>query len=267
MPNINYIESFSFETNKTHPFPFDIPAVKFAKNINVNNPVTIFIGDNGSGKSTLLETIAMQMRLPVIGGNITADKSFEAAAQLQDCLKIKWINNIRQGFFFRAEDFSNFIYRIEKAQADIDESLAELKEVLNEHAFNMVAGKLNFQKYQMMKSYGENMHAFSHGEAFLKIFQSRINGKGVFILDEPEAALSPIRQLSLISMVLETIKTFRSQFILATHSPIMMGIPGALLYEIKEDAIYQTAYEETEHYRITKAFLDNRQQFLRHLDT
>jgi predicted ATPase len=124
---------------------------------------------------------------------------------------------------------------------------------------------MNFNLREMRKTYGSNMQAYSHGEAFLKILQTRIGDKGVFLLDEPEAALSPLKQLSLISLILEIVKMKNAQFIIATHSPILMGIPNASIYEIQEDGMKQVAYTETDHYRITKTFLDNPDYYLRHL--
>ena len=124
---------------------------------------------------------------------------------------------------------------------------------------------MNFSLYDMRKKYGENMQAFSHGEAYLKILQTRIGDKGIFLLDEPEAALSPLKQLSLIFLILEIIKSNNAQFIIATHSPVLMGIPGASLYEIQEDSMKIVDYKDTDHYRITKTFLDNPEHYLRHL--
>lgn len=110
------------------------------------------------------------------------------------------------------------------------------------------------------------MQAFSHGEAYLTILQSRILDKGVYLLDEPEAALSPLKQLSLIAFILQTLKNNNTQFVIATHSPILMGIPNATIYEIQEYSMQQVGYKETDHYRITKTFLDNPSHYLRHLD-
>ncbi len=117
----------------------------------------------------------------------------------------------------------------------------------------------------MKKDYGENINAFYHREAYLKILHTRINREGINRLDEPETALSPLKQLSLISLIMDITKNNKSQFIIATHSPVIMGIPGAFLYEIKEDGIHQTDYRDTEHYTITRSFLENPDQFLRHL--
>lgn len=260
-----FIKSFSIDAGKTHPFPYNILAVRFAKKIVIDNPVNIFIGDNGSGKSTLLETLALKLNLPLISGHIGNNESFEAANLLQPYLEIAWNNNTYQGFFFRAEDFSHFIYQVERQQTSVNSFLGEMRGEVKEDVLKSMGEGMNYQLQKMKKDYGENMNAFSHGEAYLKILQTRINGKGIYILDEPEAALSPLKQLSLISLIMEVTKNYKSQFIIATHSPVIMGIPGAFLYEIKEDGMYKTDFRDTEHYTITRSFLENPDQFLRHL--
>jgi predicted ATPase len=124
---------------------------------------------------------------------------------------------------------------------------------------------MNYSRFRMRKDYGENMQAFSHGEAYLKILQTRIGNKGIFLLDEPESSLSPLKQLSLIAFVLEVLKENNAQFLIATHSPILMGIPGALLYEVREEGMERVTFRETDHYRVTKRFLDDPESYLRHL--
>jgi predicted ATPase len=136
---------------------------------------------------------------------------------------------------------------------------------VSDSVIKQMTENMNYSLRQMREEYGENMLAFSHGEAYLKILQTRIANKGIYLLDEPEAALSPLKQLSLIAFILEVLKSNNAQFIISTHSPILMGIPGALLYEIRDDGIHRVEFADTEHYRITKTFLDNPQAYLRHL--
>jgi predicted ATPase len=262
-----FIKSFSINTEKQHPFPFNIPAVQFAKNIELNNAVTIFVGDNGSGKSTLLESIAYKLNFPLIGGGIKHHEraGFEASESIEPFLEINWKKETYRGFFFRAEDFSDFVNSVENENKKIALDLIELKGQVDDSIIDKMSESMNFNLCEMRKTYGGNMQAYSHGEAFLKILQTRIGDKGVYLLDEPEAALSPLKQLSLISLILEIIKGKNAQFIIATHSPILMGIPNATLYEIQEDSMQAVDYTETDHYRITKTFLDNPQHYLRHL--
>ena len=260
-----FIKSFSINTEKQNPFPFNIPAVRFAKHIALDKKVTIFVGDNGCGKSTLLESIAYSIRLPQIGGIAGRSADFEAARLLQPYLKIEWARESARGFFFRAEDFSDFIDSVEKEKSKISGDLSELKGQVDDSIIERMSESMNISLRQMRKDYGENMQAFSHGEAYLKIMETRIQNKGIYLLDEPEAALSPLKQLSLIALILDVLKNENSQFIISTHSPILMGIKDALLYEIQDDRMQQVEYKETDHYRITKAFLDNPNYYLRHL--
>ena len=260
-----FIKSFSIDSGKTNPFPFNIPAIQFARQVIMNNQVTIFVGDNGSGKSTLLETLAFYLNTPLIGGHIKAHPGFEAARALQPFLQLEWNRQTSKGFFFRAEDFSDFINGVENERVKIAGDLSDLKGVVDDSIIDQMSESMNYTLRNMRKNYGENMQAFSHGEAYLKILQTRIGEKGIYLLDEPEAALSPLKQLSLMSFILEVLKKRNAQFIIATHSPILMGIPGASLYEIQEEAMCQVNYTDTDHYRITKTFLDNPEYYLRHL--
>jgi predicted ATPase len=262
-----FIKSFSINTNKEGPFPFDIPAVRYAKNIELSNKVTIFVGDNGCGKSTLLESLAYKLNFPLIGGGIKHHEraGFDAAESIEPFLEIDWKKETYKGFFFRAEDFSDFVNSVENENKKIAMDLIELKGTVDDSIIERLSESMNYNLREMRRSYGSNMQAFSHGEAFLKILQTRIGDKGVFLLDEPEAALSPLKQLSLIALILDIVKMKNAQFIIATHSPILMGIPDAVIYEIQEDSMQQVEYTETDHYRITKTFLDNPEHYLRHL--
>ncbi len=264
---MSFIKSFTVDTEKQNPFPFYIPAVKFAKDIALGNTINIFVGDNGSGKSTLLEAIAYKVNLPLIGGFIKANNrtGFDAAETLEPYLNIEWKRQTSRGFFFRAEDFSDFINAVERENNKIANDLHELKGAVDDSIIQRMTESMNFSLHEMRRNYGENMQAFSHGEAYLKILETRIGDKGIYLLDEPEAALSPLKQLSLMSLIIEVVKNKNTQFIMATHSPILMGIPGAVIYEIREDEILKVDFKNTDHYRITKTFLDNPEYYLRHL--
>jgi predicted ATPase len=261
---MTFIRSFSINTTRKHPFPYNIPAVQHALDIELGNRITVFVGDNGSGKSTLLETIALAINLPLIGGHISQHPGFEAARILQPFLHIEWKRQTSKGFFFRAEDFSDFINSVENDNRKIKDDLRYLEGKVDNTIIKQMSESMNYSLRTMRKNYGENMQAFSHGEAYLKILQTRINDKGIYLLDEPEAALSPLKQLSLLFLIIEILKKENAQFILSTHSPIMMGIPGAIIYEIKEEGMQRVNYEETDHYRVTKTFLNNPESYLRH---
>jgi len=134
-----------------------------------------------------------------------------------------------------------------------------------EAIINEMKESSNAQISHMRKNYGQELTSFSHGEAYLKIIQDKVTTPGIYLLDEPEAALSPARQLALIFQIVEHLRSNQSQFIIATHSPIIMSIPNAIIYEVSEDGMNKTALEDTEHYRITKGFLNNPEMYLRHL--
>jgi predicted ATPase len=262
-----FIHSFSIDTSNRRAFPFNVPAVLHARNITLSDGVTIFVGDNGSGKSTLLESLASKLRLSGIGGGIDMeDGDYAAAREILPRLQISRNHEQRMGgFFFRAEDFSNFLRGLDRERVKINQDLFELKGEVDDSIIKKMEESLNWKLRAMRKDYGDNMQAYSHGEAFLKILDTRMKGKGIFLLDEPEAALSPIRQLSLISMIMQLAAKGNAQFIMATHSPILMGIPNATIYQITEDGMEQVAYRETTHYSITRNFLENPEGFLRYL--
>jgi predicted ATPase len=259
-----FIKSFSINAGRTTVFPYSIPAVKFAKQVKMGNQVTVFVGDNGCGKSTLLETLGLYLDIPLIGGRISSNAGFEAAKKLQPFLKLEWKREVRTGFFFRAEDFSDFVNSVERHRNKLFESYRDLKGEVDDAIIEKMMESDNYVLREMRRTYGEDMQAFSHGEACLKIIQTRIDGKGIYLLDEPEAALSPLKQLSLIALILEVLKDNNTQFIISTHSPILMGIPGALIYEIRDEGMEAVNYEETDHYRITSTFLNNPEYYLRH---
>ena len=257
-----FLKKISIDTGRVNPFPYNVMAIRYAKDIELSKKVTLFIGDNGCGKSTLLETLAVKLDLPLIGGFISDRAGFEAARILQPFTEIEFGWETKKGFFFRAEDFSDFINTVEHENRRIEADLHELRGEVKDSVIREMRDNMNHSLQNMRKTYGENMQAFSHGEAYLKILQTRIGDKGIYLLDEPEAALSPLKQLTLIFFITEVLKNKNTQFIISTHSPILMGIPGAMIYEINDSGMNRVAYEETEHYQITKGFLNHPEMYL-----
>lgn len=260
-----YLASLRIETDKSNPFPFNIDAVKFAKNIEFTTPVTFIIGDNGTGKSTLLEALAYRLQLPHMDGSNYAKIGFEAAKSLLSYLKLEWHIDRPIGFFFRAEDFGNLINSVDREDSRIHGSLDYLHGQVPDEVLTQMKESANFQLHHMRRNYGQDLQSFSHGEAYLKIMQEKIERRGIFLLDEPEAALSPSKQLSLIYFIKQHLQSTISQFIIATHSPILMAYPGATIYEITDAGMQRVNLEDTEHYAITKSFLNNPDAYLRFL--
>lgn len=245
-------------------YPFNSPAVTSIEEMRISSPVTILVGDNGSGKSTLLEALARALRLPAIGHeDAERDETIAAAEPLARAMKLTFSLRHRQGFFLRAEDFFGFTRRISALQAEmkrelerVDEEYAQASAFTRGQARMAYAGSL----HELNRRYGIDPDARSHGEAFLHLFQQRMNGKGLYILDEPEAPLSPIRQLSLAAMIME--RSEDSQFVIATHSPILMAIPGADIWSFDETPVRKCAYDELEHVAVMKDFLRCPQRYM-----
>lgn len=261
-----YIARFGLDAGKIHPFPYNIPAVRYAKDIDLNAPVTCFVGDNGMGKSTLLEVLAYRLQLPHMDGGGYGGRGFVAARKLLPHLQIEYGIKRSAGFFFRAEDFGDLLNSVDRSDQRLHRQLEELEGEVPDHIIADMRDSANHQLHWIRKNYGQELQGFSHGEAYLHILQQQVRGPGIYLLDEPEAALSPARQLALLHFMRQHLREHRSQFIIATHAPIIMAYPGALLYEITQEGMERRELKELEHYSFTKAFLDSPERFLRHLE-
>lgn len=222
-----------------------VPAVKYLLDkheIKLSRSVSFFIGENGMGKSTLIEAIAVAYGFNPEGG--TRSFNFSTApshSNLWEHITLSKSDFPDDGFFLRAESFYNLASNIDYLDS------------------------IPSSSPPIIESYGGvSLHRQSHGESFLALVQNRFKGNGLYILDEPEAALSPMRLLTLIAEISELVKN-NSQFIIATHSPILMAFPGAEIFEISASGIRSVSYRETEHYQITKLFLDKPEKMLSEL--
>jgi predicted ATPase len=203
--------------------------------------VTFFVGENGSGKSTLLEAIAVSLGFNAEGGSRNFHfETRRSHSELREYLRIaKGIRRPRSGYFLRAESFFNVATEIERLDA--------------EPSFDP----------PVIDSYGgRSLHEQSHGESFLTLMTQRFGGKGIYILDEPEAALSPQRQLAVLSRLHDLVLD-GSQFVIATHSPILMAYPDACIFQCGTDGISRVACEDTEHFQVTRDFLADPARMLR----
>ncbi len=219
-----------------------IPAVASLTELTLTAPVTFFIGENGAGKSTLLEAVAVSYGFNPEGGsrNFNFSSNNTHSGLYQHLTLIKMPARPRDGYFLRAESFYNLASNIDELDRD-------------------------FMDPPLLKSYGgKSLHAQSHGESFLALAMNRFGGKGLYILDEPEAALSPTRQLALLRRIYDLVKN-GSQFLIATHSPILMAYPGAALFLLDEAGINNINYQDTEHYQVTRSFLENPKRMLKML--
>ena len=215
-------------------YPFSLPVVKTLKRFKLHPSVTFIVGENGSGKSTLLEAIAVAYGFNAEGGS----KNFGFATHqshsvLHEYLRVaRGIRRPTDGFFLRAESFYNVATYVDEIGAT---------------------------------GYGNmSLHDQSHGESFWSLFMHRFKGNGFYILDEPEAALSPARQLALLVRLNDLVQA-GSQFLIATHSPILMAYQNAMIHQLTEKGLQPVLYEETEHFTLTKAFLNNPKGMLNEL--
>lgn len=231
-----FVSRISLQRDKVDSFeryPFCLPAVRTLDRLDLHPKVTFFVGENGSGKSTLLEAIAVSLGFNAEGGS----KNFNfgtrrSHSELHEYLRVaKGFKRPRTGFFLRAESFFNVATEIDNL--DVVDSYG-----------------------------GRSLHEQSHGESFLTLMTERFGGQGLYILDEPEVALSPQRQLAVLSRIHDLVLD-DAQFIIATHSPLLMAYPEACIYQCGKDGVSQVAYEDTEHFLVTRDFLADPQRMLR----
>jgi predicted ATPase len=226
-----YLQTVRFKTPSSLPldaYPMSIPAVKQLPEIQFHPDVTFFVGENGSGKSTVLEALAIALGYNAEGGNRNVRfQTTDSASSLHKSLILsRSFRKPTDGFFLRAESFFN----------------------VATYYLNEIGGS-------------ESYHEQSHGEAFLTLLGQKLKGHGIYLLDEPEAALSPERQLATLGFIHKLVLN-HSQFIIATHSPILLAYPRAAIYQFSETGIAPVRYEETNHFRITKDFLNNPKRYL-----
>jgi predicted ATPase len=219
-------------------YPYNIPAILHLDEFEFKSNVTFIIGENGSGKSTFIEAIAVSLGLNPEGGSSYLNyHTYDTHSCLFNDLKLtRGPYRNKDSFFLRAESFYNVASELDRIT----------------------------DAWRMMKNYGGRIHERSHGEGFLSVILNRLSGNGLYIFDEPESALS-INSLYTLMVKMHELEKKDSQFIIATHSPILMAFPEADLWELSDRGIEQKHFRDTEHYQITKQFLENPERMLRYL--
>jgi predicted ATPase len=224
-------------------YPFNLGVIKNLSRLDFHPKVTYIVGENGMGKSTLMESIAVSWGFNPEGGTKNFSFSTQSThSNLHEFIRlVRGVFKPRDGFFFRAESYYNLATNIENLD--------------NEPSFGP----------PIINSYGgKSLHEQSHGESFFATFINRFGGQGLYILDEPEAALSPLRQMAMLSRIHELVQK-NSQFIISTHSPILMAYPDSLIYNLTPFGIETKSLEETDHYIIMKQFLNNKEMMIKEL--
>lgn len=265
---MSHLRSVSLKPGSDEQFPFTVPAIASLPTLSFDRPITFLVGENGSGKSTLLEGMALAAMLPTVGRVAAADdETLEPQRALAARLKLVWNHRTRRGFFLRAEDFFGFTRQLARLRDELRGRLAELEpeyEGRSAYAKRLAMGPALASLAELERRYGADLDANSHGESFLKLFQARFVPGGLYLLDEPEAPLSPQSQIGLLAMVLEMVKQ-DAQFIVATHSPILLACPGAGIFSFDESPVCEAEFDSLDHVTLTRDFLANPQRFLRHL--
>jgi predicted ATPase len=226
------------------PFPFNLPAVRGLSRLPFHRSVTYLIGENGSGKSTLLEAIAVATGLNAEGGSRNFQFSTrDSSSGLEEAIRLaQTLARPADSYFLRAESFFNVASEIERLDVDDPTIASNPPPIINSYG-------------------GRSLHEQSHGESFFALFRHRFGGCGLYFLDEPEAALSPMRQLEFLRLLHRHVRG-GSQFVIATHSPIVLAYPDAMIYELDANGIRETTYTKTPHYLVTRGFLSNPQRSL-----
>ena len=247
-------------------FPFTVPSIATLEQLDLESPVTVLVGENGTGKSTFLEALAIATRLPAVGSaRPQTDPTLEPQRQLAKQLRLTWRGRSHRGFFLRAEDFFGFQKSLAHQRAEHEAELRRIDHELadaSHHARTLAKGPHRASIGAITERYGENPDARSHGEAFLNLFAQRLVPRGLFLLDEPEAALSPQSQLGFLAMIRDSL-ALGSQFVIATHSPILMAIPNATILSFDEPPVRRVTFEELESVALVRDFLQAPERYLR----
>jgi len=259
-----FLHQIHLPSGSDSQFPFSLKALNELHVMTFDKPITIFVGENGSGKSTLLKALAIKLNLPAIGStDLESDETLDGIKSYGEQIITKWTNKAYRGFFFRAEDYFGFVKRLRTMDTEMQGEIVDFEKRLSGTGLKLAVGSILGQKEALLRKYG-NLTEVSHGEGFLKILEGRLQPEGIYLIDEPEAALSPQRQLALFALIKNLAENQGCQFIIATHSPILMTLPNSNLFEFA-DQIQKVSYEETEHFTLLKNFMNNPDAFLRHL--
>jgi predicted ATPase len=249
-------------------FPFDVPVVRRLETIELGESVTFFVGENGSGKSTLLEAMALAAELPTVGSDETrVDATLGSQRALAKHLTLSWTSRSKRGFFLRAEDFFGYAKRLSRLKSEMREEITRIEreyEGRSDYAKGLAMGPARRSLEAIDGQYGGDLDGRSHGQSFLTLFQARFVPGGLHLLDEPEAPLSPQSQLALMTLMHEMI-AHGGQFVIATHSPILLAFPGATIYTFDRTPPERVAFEDLEHVNLTRAFLNDPESYLRRL--
>ena len=247
-------------------FPWSLPLLRTLEELQFTQPVTFLVGENGSGKSTLLEGIAAGMQSVAAGSrDLSRDPSLAAARRFAAGFRFARRGHARPRLFLRAEDVFGYTTRLGDDMRGLSATAAELEQAVPDgHGRRIAVAMAEGQRLALERRYGADPDARSHGETFLALLGTRLVPNGLYFLDEPEAPLSPSRVLALMALLLDRVAQ-GCQFVVATHSPILLALPQATILLLEDGRLQPCAWQDLEHVRVTRAFLNDPQSVLRHL--
>lgn len=249
-------------------FPWSIPALHDLGTLSFERPVTLLVGENGSGKSTLLEALAYAAGMVTAGSQpVRRDPSLAHIAPVGGRMRLVWNRRTKRGFFLRAEDYFGYVKEMARSRAEMQQEMEDVERRYadrSEQARGLARMPFARELHDMKRRYGDGLDSVSHGESFLKFFQARFAPGGLYLLDEPEAPLSPHRQLAFLAMI-KQMAAEGAQFVIATHAPILMAYPDATLLSLDEGTLHEAEFGTLPHVMLLRDFLAAPDRYLRHL--
>jgi predicted ATPase len=257
-----YLRCASLPEERPDSWPYSIPAIKGLNGLEFPSPITLLAGDNGTGKSTLLEALAVKLALPAVGRiDAGRDETLAALRPLARSMKLVFDHRPVNKLFLRSEDFFNFTIGLQKQREEMQKELQRVdQEYAGRSRLTQSLARMAYagSVHALEHSYGNDLlEAASHGESFLRLFQGRLTPGGLYLLDEPEAPLSPLRQLTLYCIIKELAYEQNCQFLIATHSPILLSMEGATVYDLEQSPPKAVPWEELPGVKLMKSFLNN----------
>ncbi|MDJ0787417.1 MAG: AAA family ATPase [Myxococcota bacterium] len=251
-------------------FPFCVPALQSLGTLRFRSAVTFLVGENGSGKSTFLEALAIASRRIAVGSvPLDRDETLDPVRPLARAMRLEWSRQTPRGFFLRAEDFFGFVKQVREEVARFEAEAARVRREspdLEPGELTRILTPYTGSSGALRARYGDDADAGSHGEQFLAFFHSRLVPGGLYLLDEPEVPFSPARQLALLHLLRQYAVAEGCQFVIATHSPMLLALPDAEIWSFDEPPLRAVAWEDLEHVRLMRDFLNRPEAYLRHLD-
>ncbi len=253
------------ETLESAEYPFSVPSIASLERITFHREVTFFAGENGTGKSTLLEGIAAGAKsITVRGRDAATEASLQRSSALAEFLRFEWARRTGAGFFLRAEDFFDYTKEAAGLVNEMADLASDFEERLDGYGRDLAMGAVLGQRQALVRRYGEDLNRRSHGESFLHFFGARFTRPGLYLLDEPDTALSPQSILALLAMMKHMVSE-GSQFIIATHSAMLMAFPRAAILSFDAAPIKEVAFDDVQQIRLLREFLGRPDAFLRQL--